>query len=63
MELRDREQGDRRLGCSSITDRWALGHVHDNRVERKRQTGNALVVSEVCIIGVLWERKESFYPG
>ena len=36
MELRDREQGDRRLGCSSITDRWALGHVHDSRVERKR---------------------------
>ena len=37
--------------------------MHASRVERKTQTGNALVMLEVCIIGVLWERKESFYPG
>ena len=52
MESRDGEQGDRQLGCSSVTERDGhVSHVRDSGVASKRQAGNALVVSEVCVIG------------
>lgn len=63
MESRDGEQGDRQLGCSSVTDRDGhISHMCDSRVESKRQAGNALVVSEVCIIGFFVGKEGVFLP-
>lgn len=36
--------------------------MHDSRVESKRQTGNALVMLEVCIIGFFVGKERGFLP-